>query len=268
MKLSMVTVCYNSEKTVQRTLDSILEQIYRPLEYVIIDGASKDGTIEIINKNLSLFKSRGIEVKFISERDSGIYNAMNKGINLTSGDVVGLLNSDDFYVDSNVLNKVMQKFSATQADVVYGNLKICRGEEVLYHISGSIFSSVNGFSANNMRFNHPTMFVKKSVYERFGVFDERFKVVADKDFVVRIVKNSVVSEKIDEVLTIQDVGGVSARTRSIGDITNAMREGWLIGENNHFSRFETFYMLSRSLKYRILAYFKYKLLIIMRKEKK
>ncbi|MCX5774592.1 MAG: glycosyltransferase family 2 protein [Fusobacteria bacterium] len=267
MKLSMVTVCYNSEKTLQRTINSILEQAYRPLEYIFIDGASKDNTLDIIKKNIPVLESKGIEVKCISERDSGIYNAMNKGIKLTSGVVVGLLNSDDYYIDGNVLSKVMQRFKeSVQVDVVYGNLKICRDKEVLYNISGIIFENVNGFTANDMRFNHPTLFVIKDIYEKYGYFDEKFKVVSDKDFVIRIVRKGIKSVKIDEVLTIQDVGGVSARTRSIGDIANAMREGWMIGKNNDFSLFETLYMLSRSLRYRILAYIKYKSLKIMGKE--
>jgi len=112
MKISIITISYNSVKTIKATLNSILEQSYRPLEYVLVDGLSKDGTIEMIESYIHKFHESGIEVQFISEKDSGIYNAMNKGIKLCTGDIIGILNSNDRYSENSIVKEIAECFNS------------------------------------------------------------------------------------------------------------------------------------------------------------
>ena len=116
MKVSIITVTYNSEKSLQRSIDSVISQDYLDIEHIIIDGGSADNTIGIINENKKHI------AKYISEKDSGIYQALNKGIRLATGDIIGILNSDDVFADTNIISKVVDSFSKNNSDVVYGNL--------------------------------------------------------------------------------------------------------------------------------------------------
>ena len=116
MKVSIITVTYNSEKSLQRSIDSVISQDYLDIEHIIIDGGSADNTIDIINKNKKHI------AKYISEKDSGIYQALNKGIRLATGQIIGILNSDDVFADTNIISKVADNFSKNNSDVVYGNL--------------------------------------------------------------------------------------------------------------------------------------------------
>ena len=118
MKISLITPTYNSSKTIARTLDSVVAQNYPDLEYIIIDGASQDDTLNII----ASYQSR-INIKVVSESDKGLYDAMNKGVRLASGEIIGILNSDDFFLDSNVLNLVSESFLDNKVDIVYGDIK-------------------------------------------------------------------------------------------------------------------------------------------------
>ncbi len=124
MKISIITITYNSEKTLDDTIKSVLSQNYNDIEYIIVDGNSKDSTIDIV-------KSYGDKIsKFVSEKDSGIYDAMNKGLHLATGDVVGILNSDDVYFDEHVIEKVMHEFQKENVDSVYGDLYYVKPENV------------------------------------------------------------------------------------------------------------------------------------------
>lgn len=174
MKISIVTVSFNSEKTIEQTIQSVLNQTYKNIEYIIIDGGSNDSTISIIEKY------RDKVGYFVSEQDEGIYNAMNKGIRAASGDIVGIINSDDWY-DRNTIEKAVEYFSENAIDILYGDC---------------IYLYEDGQRVRNMKFPleamwylmampHPTVFVKKEVYQKYGVFDESYQMAADYELLLR-----------------------------------------------------------------------------------
>ena len=163
--ISIVTVCFNSENTIKDTIDSVLNQTYGNIEYIIIDGGSIDGTVEFV-------QSYGDKIaRFVSEPDKGIYDAMNKGIALATGDIIGILNSDDFYIDELVIEKVVKEFERN-IDCLYADLVYVRSEnlnKVVRYYDSSHFSPQK--FAYGLMPAHPTFFVKKDIYERYGVIN-------------------------------------------------------------------------------------------------
>ncbi|PIP34393.1 glycosyl transferase, partial [Candidatus Falkowbacteria bacterium CG23_combo_of_CG06-09_8_20_14_all_41_10] len=163
MKISIITPSYNSAKTISDTIDSVISQTHQDLEYLVIDGVSTDGTIAIVNEY-----QRKYPIRLVSEKDSGIYDAMNKGIKLTTGDIIGILNSDDFYYDQNVLAKINDVFAANpDVDAVYGDLVYVdqdnTDKQTRYWRSGKYQESkING----GWIIPHPTLFVKREVYNK------------------------------------------------------------------------------------------------------
>jgi glycosyltransferase involved in cell wall biosynthesis len=203
-RVSIITVSYNSAKTIRSTIDSVLSQDYPNVEYIIYDGGSTDGTQEIV-------KSYGSKInKFVSEKDKGLYDAMNKGIHAASGDVIGILNSDDVYAHSHVISTVIDTIG-DNTDCVFGDLFFFKGDEqdkVIRHYRGK------NFSPAKIRFGilppHPTLFVRKSVYDRYGKFDLQFKFAADFDFMARIFYVHRVSYKyIPDKMVKMRLGGIS-----------------------------------------------------------
>lgn len=183
---SIITITYNSEKTVERTIKSVLAQTCKDYEYIIVDGASKDSTIDIVKKYEPLFEGR---MKWKSEPDKGIYNAMNKGIERSSGEIMGIVNSDD-WIEPNALSFISD--IANNCDNL-NNSVFCasmmfhyeNGSELLYHANENKFwIGAKRYSLNRGLF-HPAMYVPKAVYERYGLFDERIFVSADIDFIFR-----------------------------------------------------------------------------------
>lgn len=180
MKVSVITVCYNSFKTIEETFLSVLSQRYSNYEYIVIDGASKDGTVDLIRKYEKTFNGK---MKWISERDNGIYDAMNKGIRMASGDIISILNSDDVFADSNVLSTVVESFSLEKADIIYTDVYYFIGDQ------NNILRKWTG-TPGNIKFGwipcHPGVFVRKDVYLKKGLFDTGFSIAADYDFLLRI----------------------------------------------------------------------------------
>ena len=211
MKISIITVVWNNKETIQDAVNSVLNQTYKNIEYIIIDGASTDGTIEII-------QSYGDKIsKFISEPDGGLYDAMNKGIELSNGDIVGMLNSDDFYIDEFVIENVIKEFEAKDVDSVYADLVYVNPgnlDKVVRFYDSSYFSPEN-FAYGWMP-AHPTFFVKKEIYERYGVFRTDLKIGADFDILVRFLYIYNISfSYMREVLVKMRTGGVSTSFNSI-----------------------------------------------------
>lgn len=197
-KVSIITVCLNSERTIEQTIQSVIHQTYHNIEYIIIDGKSTDRTLEIIEK----YKAR--IAKCISEEDNGLYDAMNKGIELATGDIIGIINSDDWYADDAVEN-VVRAFETEESDVVYGMMEVV-------HTGGSISKIKNGELQQmlyRMVIPHPTAFVKKTVYEKVGKFDMRYKIVADYDLFLRMYLYPVKMQQIPYVLAFFREGGLS-----------------------------------------------------------
>ncbi|MDB2590553.1 glycosyltransferase [Candidatus Thioglobus sp.] len=211
MKLSIITVVRNNKEFIKDAIDSVLNQTYENIEYIIVDGASTDGTVEIV-------RSYGDKIsEFISEPDSGLYDAMNKGIGLATGDVVGILNSDDLYMDDNVIQRVVKEFEGRDVDSVYADLVFVK--------PGNLDKTVRCYDSS--RFNlskfaygwmpaHPTFFVKKDIYEKHGVFRTDLKIAADFDILIRFLLTHKISYSyMREVLVKMRTGGVSTSFNSI-----------------------------------------------------
>ena len=204
MKISIITACYNSEKTIEDTLKSIQSQTYPDIESIVIDGQSKDRTNEIVSQYSDIVSIH------ISEPDKGIYDAMNKGIALATGDVVGILNSDDFYADKFVIEKVAKVFE-NQVDSVYGDLVYVNKNDtsklVRYWQSKKIY---DGIFQQGWYPAHPTFFVKRYIYEKYGYFNLDFKIAADCELMLRFLeKHKISASYLPEILVKMRTGGAS-----------------------------------------------------------
>lgn len=205
MKISVVTITYNSAATLRDTIESVLAQEYSNIEYLIIDGESTDATINIIK---SYSDNR---IKWISEPDKGIYDAMSKGKRIATGDVVGVLNSDDFYPDNRALDRVANAFTNEAIDAVYGDLKYVDHQD----ISKTTRNWVSGmYDRENFLWGwmppHPTFFLRKSAFEKYGYYNPGFKSAGDYELMLRMLfKNNLKALYIPHVQVTMRAGGVS-----------------------------------------------------------
>lgn len=205
---SIITITFNSANTIERTLKSVLNQNYKDYEYIIVDGASKDSTMDIVRKYEPLFEGR---MKWKSEPDNGIYNAMNKGIMRASGQIVGIVNSDD-WLESDALSHIYEKFSEKNEDL---NTLYCGG--IKYHYPEEIKvwpSNIKKFKAQALLYEmagirHPAVFVPKSIYDNIGIFDEDMKITADADFILRCYDAKYEFCQVDYIISNMSDGGAS-----------------------------------------------------------
>jgi glycosyltransferase involved in cell wall biosynthesis len=201
-KVTLITVCFNSENTIRNTIESVLSQNYYNIEYIIIDGGSKDNTINIIRE----YKNKNII--FFSENDDGIYYAMNKGLRLASGDIVGIINSDDVYTSECIISDIVDKFSEFNVDAVYGNLQYFNGTTKC-HIWRSSDHKLGSFS-RGWHPPHTTLFVKRDIYLKYGDFNCEFKVSADFELMLRFFERYQISSYfLDKILVNMRLGGES-----------------------------------------------------------
>ena len=205
MKISIITVVFNSASTIKSAIESVLSQTFKDIEYIIIDGGSKDGTVDIV-------RSYGNKIaRFVSEPDKGIYDAMNKGIALATGDVVGILNSDDFYADERVLQTVMEKMQDPQVDCCYSDLVyVDRGntEKVVRYWKSCEYKP--GLFEQGWMPAHPTFFVRRSVYQKYGSFDLGVDIGTDHELLFRLMfLKKIRSCYIPKVLVKMRLGGAS-----------------------------------------------------------
>jgi glycosyltransferase len=218
MKISIITVVYNSVDTIQHAIDSVLGQSYDNIEYIVVDGASKDGTLEVLEKN-----KNNIDV-LISEQDNGIYDAMNKGLDVATGDIIGTLNSDDFYASNNIIQKVANLFGTKQVDSIYGDLIYVDAkniDRVIRYWKSKPFQE--GLFQKGWHPAHPTFFVKSEVYKKYGKFNTDLKIAADYEIMLRFLeKYQISSYYIPEVLVKMRLGGES--NRNIKNIVKANME--------------------------------------------
>lgn len=205
MKISIITACYNAEKTLNSTIESVLKQRYNNVEYIIVDGQSKDNTIKIIESYQDKFKEKGFEYKWISEKDKGIYDAMNKGINLSTGDIVGILNADDKYSYDEVLKDVVNALNDNY-DCCYGNiLYIKNSKSFRYWKAGRSRPFKYGWMPP-----HPTFFVRRYIYEKYGLFRLDCGVNADYELILRFLEiNKIKSVWINKIMVYMNAGGQS-----------------------------------------------------------
>lgn len=206
MTISIITVCYNSSKTIKRTIESVIAQKNIKLEYLIIDGASKDNTVAIAESYREKFESKDVSFIVISELDKGIYDAMNKGIKLATGDIIGILNSDDYYVSSDVLYSVCRGFEENNTDSLYGNLLYVKnGKSYRYWKSGKPRSLKFGWMPP-----HPAFFVKNDIYQKYGLFRLDCGTAADYELMLRFLeKNKISTTWINKTFTNMEAGGAS-----------------------------------------------------------
>jgi len=208
-KATIITVCYNSERTIADTINSVLSQSFEDFEIIIIDGKSTDSTLEI----LSHFDDERISI--LSENDDGIYDAMNKGLTLANGDIIGILNSDDMFANEKVLSTVINKFKTSNADLVYAGISyINKNKRFLANWLPLDF--VQGSYKKGFHTPHPGFFVKRKIYTEYGNFDISMKVAADFDLMLRFMENkNVRTEKLNEIVVLMRTGGSSAKFRNI-----------------------------------------------------
>lgn len=225
MKISIITVSYNSAATIRDTIESVLSQVDCDVEYIIVDGQSSDATKAIINEYAGRID------KFISEPDGGIYEAMNKGLALATGDIIGILNSDDIYQSKHILHQVSEEFKRKQCDVVYGDLVYVERENTEKVVrkwrSGK-------YNRNKFKFGwmppHPTFFATKAAYNQYGLFQVRLKNAADYELMLRFLyKHELRASYIPEVFVRMRVGGFSnARIANRIKANKEDRKAWEI----------------------------------------
>lgn len=181
MKVSIITVCFNSANTIRRTFDSIFSQDYKNIEYIVIDGGSTDSTLQIISEY-----SDKISI-LVSEPDNGIYDAMNKGLKVATGEIICFLNSDDEYINNGILSRVVDLIRLKSIDALYADLIYVDRDNLdkatRYYTSKYFSPKVLCYGITPA---HPTLFLKKNIYELYGYFDENYKIAGDFEFIARI----------------------------------------------------------------------------------
>ena len=237
MKVSIITITYNSEPTLKDTIESVINQTYKNIEYILIDGGSTDETLSII-------KSYGNKIStLISEKDTGLYDALNKGISLATGDVIGILHSDDFYTNNHVIQHIVSSFSNSPVDAVYADL---------YYVDKINTNQIHrkwkaGIYKEGMFFNgwmppHPTFFVKRSIYETCGNFNLNLTSSSDYELMLRFIhKHKIKLAYLPEFIIKMRVGGKS--NVSLKNRVKANKEDRLAWElNNVKPYFYTLYL--------------------------
>lgn len=204
-KISVITVVWNNREFVREAIESVLRQTYENIEYIVVDGASTDGTVEIIKEYEASLSA------FVSEKDKGLYYAMNRGVELATGDIVGFLNSDDVYASEDVIARVAKAFRKENCDASYGDLEYVDrnniDKTIRYWESGAYIA---GAFRKGWMPPHPTFFVKREIFNRISGFNTDFRIAADYEFMLRVVvRENVEPEYIHEVLVKMRTGGQS-----------------------------------------------------------
>ena len=254
MKISIITVAYNSALTIRKTIESVMTQDYPNIEYIIVDGKSSDGTLNIAIEYVEKFNGR---LKIISEKDNGLYDAMNKGIQISTGDVIGILNSDDFFTTKNSISRIAQAFEEN-IDGVYGDVNIINNKgdnRVIRTIS------CKRFNKKQIRYGiippHPSFYVRRTCYERYGIYKTNYKISSDFDLMVRIILSGARLKRLDFCIVTMRNGGIStkgfrSRLTSIKELKQACTEN-NIKTNTFLILFRFIYKLKEFDYKRILA---------------
>lgn len=221
---TVITVCYNSEKTIEKTILSVLNQTYKNIEYLIIDGNSSDNTMEIVKKYEPLFKGR---MKWVSEPDNGIYDAMNKGIRMARGELIGIINSDDYYETTAVENMV-DAMSDDPYQILYGAMRTVKeGMERSISIGSHLF-------LREGMIGHPACFVTKRLYDELGMYNTKFVSAADYDFMLSMVEKPDVHFKpVYKLISNFATGGMCASSNAYYDLLKVQRKHRIITEKEY-----------------------------------
>ena len=208
--VSVITITYNSEISISATIESVILQTYQNIEYIIIDGNSIDKTNLIIKSYLPKLRNRNIETIYISEKDNGIYDAMNKGILHSNGEIIHILNSDDIYTDINILDDVVREINNFDMIACNTMLKYKNG---IYRVKKAMMHS---YLFIDTPFMHPSLFVKKKVYDSIGNFNEKYRIAGDVDFIFRTFTNGLKYNIIDKNAVLMEAGGNSDKYFLLG----------------------------------------------------
>ncbi|MDX9694819.1 MAG: glycosyltransferase family 2 protein [Bacteroidales bacterium] len=208
MKVSIITVVHNNASTIKNAIESVINQSYQNIEYIVVDGASTDGTIEIISN----YKNQIAHL--ISEPDTGIYNAINKGIKLATGDIVGILNSDDFFCSNTIIERVVKEFLKDNIDAVYGDVQFVNPNK---ENKITRYYSSKRFNPNMFKYGfmpaHPSFYVKRSFFNELGYYKETYKIGADFELLLRfLLKNNLNAKYLEMPFVTMRTGGISNRS--------------------------------------------------------
>jgi len=227
LKFSIITATFNSQQFIESCVKSVLNQSYPNIELIIVDGASSDNTLQIIQS------FNNPKIKIHSERDNGIYFALNKGVSLASGDVIGFLHSDDFFVHENVIEEIAGELQNSNIHGVYSNLKYVHHsnpKQIIRNWKSKPFKPIN------LKFGwmppHPTLFLKREVYDTIGWFNTNYRIAADYDWILRVFTDSRFTIKyLDMYISDMRIGGAS--NGSVKSIINKSREDYLVIQKYH-----------------------------------
>lgn len=205
MKVSIITSCYNRVKTIRGAIESVLSQDYKDIEYIIVDGVSEDGTMDIVNEY------RNQITRIISEPDRGMYEAINKGIRMAQGDVIGLMHSDDFFYDNHVVSSIVEKMKETGADFLYGNGLFVDSGDTEKVVRNWIGGSYRTWKVRHGWLPlHPTCYIRREVIHKRGLYNETYKIAADSDLLFRyLLGGDITVVYLDEYIVRMRMGGMS-----------------------------------------------------------
>lgn len=225
MLFSIITVCLNNEKTIERTIQSVFKQTCQDFEYIIVDGASTDRTLEIIKEYEPLFEGK---MKWTSEKDQGIYDAMNKGILMSKGELVGIVNSDDYY-ERDALQKISDVYKGYQYSIIYGMVRsVLNGKELMVYIKNHEFLERDMIT-------HPSCFITKKLYQKYGMYSMEYPYSSDYEFMLRIRKEKEIQFiKLYEIITNFSVGGVSNSAKGYRDTLRLLKQNHLITDGHYY----------------------------------
>ena len=227
MKVTIITVAYNSERTIADTLQSVASQTHADIEHLVIDGASRDATLQVVEQH------RGRVTKVVSEPDRGIYDAMNKGVRLASGDLIGFLNADDVFADADCIASIVAEAQRSESDAIYGDLVYVREDDLTAVVR--LWQS-GGFRRDRLKFGwmppHPTLYVRRDAMRALGGFNDSYRIAADYDFILRCLgRDGCKASYVPRVLVRMRTGGASNRSlralwrKSAEDLSALRRSG-------------------------------------------
>ncbi len=225
MLFTIITVCYNSQKTIEQTMQSVLHQTCQDYEYIVVDGASTDGTMELIRRYEPLFKGK---MKWISQQDQGIYDAMNKGIREASGELIGIVNSDDYY-EPDALSIMKSLYTGYEYSILYGAVRVIEdGREKMVYIRNHEFIERNMIT-------HPSCFISKKIYDTFGSYSLKYPYSADYEFMLRIRREKGIRYfKTYNIITNFNDGGVSGSRKGYLDTMKLLYHYHLISRKQYY----------------------------------
>ena len=246
-KISIITICYNSERTISQTLNSINNQKYKNYEHIIIDGGSSDNTLNIVNK-------ANISNKIISENDKGIYDAFNKGLMNSNGEIIGFLNADDTFHNNDSLSKIIDAFEKN-TECVFGDLIYTNFQDKIKRTwKGSPFKK--GCFKKGWMPAHPTFYCRKKVYEKYGLYNDTYKIAGDFELMMRFLeKHNIQSKYISQTLVNMKTGGIS--NKSLKSKFKVLNEEFKAFKQNNIDINKISYIFQKTKKFKEFKFFRY-----------